>query len=173
MLGRRDVIFEGLNGFLRGAGPTLSPFNAWVILKGLETLGLRMRAHSQTALELAQWLQEHPKVERVYYPGLASHPQHELAKRQQKTGGGIVSFDVKGGREAAWKVVDATQLISITANLGDAKTTITHPASTTHGRVSPEARQAAGLGEGLLRVAAGLEAASDIKADLARGLSTL
>jgi O-succinylhomoserine sulfhydrylase len=132
-----------------------------------------MRAHSQTALELAQWLEEHPKVERVYYPGLASHPQHELAKRQQKTGGGIVSFDVKGGRDAAWKVVDATQLISITANLGDTKTTITHPASTTHGRLPAEARKAAGLGEGLLRIAAGLEAASDIKADLARGLSKL
>jgi O-succinylhomoserine sulfhydrylase len=151
----------------------LSPFNAWVILKGLETLGLRMRAHSETALELARWLEDHPKVERVYYPGLPSHPQHELAKSQQKTGGGIVSFDVKGGRDGAWKVVDATQLISITANLGDAKTTITHPASTTHGRLSPEARKAAGLGEGLLRVAAGLEAASDIKADLARGLSQL
>jgi len=173
VLGRRDVIFEGLNGFLRSGGPTLSAFNAWVILKGLETLGLRMRAHSQTALELARWLEEHPKVERVYYPGLASHPQHELAKTQQKTGGGIVSFDVKGGRDAAWRVVDATQLISITANLGDAKTTITHPASTTHGRLSPDVRKAAGLGEGLLRVAAGLEAASDIKADLARGLSRL
>lgn len=173
VLGRRDVIFEGLNGFLRSGGPTLSPFNAWVILKGLETLGLRMRAHSQTALELARWLEKHPKVERVYYPGLDSHPQYDLAKRQQKTGGGIVSFDVKGGRDAAWRVVDATQLISITANLGDAKTTITHPASTTHGRLSPEVRKAAGLGEGLLRVAAGLEAASDIKADLARGLSKL
>jgi O-succinylhomoserine sulfhydrylase len=162
-----------LNGFLRSGGPTLSPFNAWVILKGLETLGLRMRAHSQTALELAHWLEGHPGVERVYYPGLASHPQHALAKRQQKAGGGIVSFDVKGGRSAAWKVVDATQLISITANLGDTKTTITHPASTTHGRLSAEARAAAGLGEGLLRVAAGLEALSDIKADLARGLAKL
>jgi O-succinylhomoserine sulfhydrylase len=112
-------------------------------------------------------------VERVYYPGLASHPQHALAMRQQKSGGGIVSFDVKGGREAAWKVVDSTQLISITANLGDTKTTITHPASTTHGRVAPEARRAAGIGEGLLRIAVGLEAASDVKADLARGLSKL
>lgn len=173
VLGRRDVIFEGLNAFLRSGGPTLSPFNAWVILKGLETLGLRMRAHSQTALELAQWLEDHPKVERVYYPGLASHPQHDLAMRQQKAGGGIVSFDVKGGRDAAWKVIDATQMISITANLGDAKTTITHPASTTHGRVSAQARSASGLGEGLLRLAAGLEAASDIRADLARGLSKL
>lgn len=173
VLGRRDVIFEGLNGFLRSGGPTLSPFNAWVILKGLETLGLRMRAHSQTALELAQWLEQHPRIERVYYPGLPSHPQHELAKRQQKAGGGIVSFDVKGGRQAAWNVIDATQLISITANLGDAKSTITHPASTTHGRLSAQAREAAGLGEGLLRLAAGLEAASDIRADLARGLGKL
>ncbi len=173
VLGRRDVIFDGLNGFLRSGGPTLSPFNAWVILKGLETLHIRMRAHSETALGLARWLEGHPKVARVYYPGLPSHPQHELAGLQQKSGGGIVSFEVKGGREEAWKVVDATQLISITANLGDAKTTITHPASTTHGRLAPEARQAAGLGEGLLRVAAGLEAPGDIQADLARGLSRI
>ncbi|HVY05027.1 MAG TPA: O-succinylhomoserine sulfhydrylase [Burkholderiales bacterium] len=173
VLGRRDVIFEGLNGFLRSGGPTLSAFNAWVILKGLETLSLRMRAHSQSALELAEWLESHPKVERVYYPGLPSHPQHALALRQQKSGGGIVSFDVKGGRDEAWRVVDSTQLISITANLGDAKTTITHPASTTHGRVSPEVRQAAGIGEGLLRVAVGLEAVADIRADLARGLAKI
>jgi len=173
VLGRRDVIFDALTGFLRSGGPTLSAFNAWVILKGLETLGLRMQAHSQTALELARWLEQHPQVERVYYPGLLSHPQHVLAKAQQRSGGGIVSFDVKGGREAAWKVVDATQLISITANLGDAKTTITHPASTTHGRLSADARKASGLGEGLLRIAAGLEAATDIKADLARGLAKL
>jgi O-succinylhomoserine sulfhydrylase len=173
VLGRRELILDGMTAFLRSCGPTLSPFNAWVILKGLETLGLRMQAHSKGALELAQWLEQHPKVERVYYPGLASHPQHALAMRQQKSGGGIVSFDVKGGREAAWKVVDSTQLISITANLGDTKTTITHPASTTHGRVAPEARRAAGIGEGLLRIAVGLEAASDVKADLARGLSKL
>lgn len=171
VLGRRDVIFEGLNGFLRSGGPTLSPFNAWVILKGLETLGLRMRAHSQSAHELAQWLEDHPKVERVYYPWLSSHPQEGLARRQQKGGGGIVSFDVKGGRDAAWRVIDGTQLISITANLGDTKTTITHPASTTHGRLAPEVRKASGIGEGLLRVAAGLESVGDIKADLARGLS--
>ena len=118
-------------------------------------------------------MEQHPKVERVYYPGLVSHPQHVLAKAQQRSGGGIVSFDVKGGREAAWKVVDATQLVSITANLGDAKTTITHPASTTHGRLSADARKASGLGEGLLRIAAGLEAATDIKTDLARGLAKL
>jgi len=173
VLGRRELILDGMTTFLRSCGPTLSPFNAWVILKGLETLGLRMQAHSKGALELAQWLEQHPKVERVYYPGLASHPQHALAMRQQRSGGGIVSFDVKGGREAAWKVVDATQLISITANLGDTKTTITHPASTTHGRIAPEARKAAGIGEGLLRIAVGLEAVSDIKADLARGLSKM
>ena len=171
VLGRRELILDGMTAFLRSCGPTLSPFNAWVILKGLETLGLRMQAHSRGALELAQWLEAHPKVARVYYPGLSSHPQHALAKRQQKTGGGIVSFDVKGGREAAWKVVDSTQLISITANLGDTKTTITHPASTTHGRIAPEARKAAGIGEGLLRIAVGLEAVSDVKADLARGLA--
>ncbi len=173
VLGRRELILDGMTAFLRSCGPTLSPFNAWVILKGLETLGLRMRAHSKGALELAQWLEQHPKVERVYYPGLASHPQHALAMRQQKSGGGIVSFDVKGGREAAWKVVDSTQLISITANLGDTKTPIIHPASTTTGRIAPEACKAAGIGEGLLRLAVGLEAVSDIKADLARGLSKL
>jgi O-succinylhomoserine sulfhydrylase len=173
VLGRRELILDGMTAFLRSCGPTLSPFNAWVILKGLETLGLRMQAHSRGALELAQWLEAHPKVERVYYPGLATHPQHALAKRQQKSGGGIVSFDLRGGREAAWKVVDSTQLISITANLGDTKTTITHPASTTHGRIAPEARKAAGIGEGLLRIAVGLEAVSDIKADLARGLAKL
>ena len=173
VLGKRDVILDKMVGFLRGGGPTLSAFNAWVILKGLETLGLRMQAHSRGALELAQWLEVHPRVERVYYPGLASHPQHALAMRQQKTGGGIVSFDVKGGREQAWKVVDSTQLISITANLGDTKTTITHPASTTHGRIKPEARKSAGIGEGLLRIAVGLEAVSDLKADLSRGLSAI
>src|SRR5205085_2567112 len=121
-------------------------------------------------LELARWLEEQPAVERVYYPGLDSHPQHALAMRQQKTGGGIVSFDVKGGREGAWRVIDNTRLLSITANLGDTKTTITHPASTTHGRITPEARAAAGIGEGLLRVAVGLEALEDIKTDLRRGM---
>lgn len=171
VLGKRDVIHDKMVGFLRNCGPTLSPFNAWVILKGLETLSLRMHAHSASALDLAHWLEQHPKVGRVYYPGLASHPQHALAMRQQKTGGGIVSFEVKGGRMEAWKVVDSTQLISITANLGDTKSTITHPASTTHGRLSAQARAQAGIGEGLLRVAVGLEAVSDLKADLARGLS--
>ena len=171
VLGKRDVIYEGVLGFLRTAGPTLSAFNAWVLLKGIETLGIRVRAQSASALELARWLEEQPAIERVKYPGLPSHPQYELAKRQQKGGGAIVSFDVKGGREAAWRVIDSTKLLSITANLGDTKTTITHPASTTHGRITPEAREAAGIGEGLLRVAVGLEAIEDIKADLARGLS--
>jgi O-succinylhomoserine sulfhydrylase len=170
VLGKRDVIYEGVLGFLRTAGPTLSAFNAWIILKGLETLGIRMQAQSASALELARWLEKQPVIERVYYPGLPSHPQHALAMRQQKSGGGIVSFEVKGGREAAWRIVDNTRLLSITANLGDTKTTITHPASTTHGRITPEARAAAGIGDGLLRVAVGLEALEDIKADLARGM---
>lgn len=162
-----DEVFK----FLRTAGPTLSPFNAWVILKGLETLRIRMDAQSASALELARWLELQPGVARVFYPGLPSHPQHELAMRQQKSGGAIVSFEVEGGREAAWRVVDATRMISITANLGDTKTTITHPATTTHGRISPEARAAAGIGDGLLRVAVGLESIDDLKADLARGLT--
>jgi O-succinylhomoserine sulfhydrylase len=171
VLGRRDVIYEGVFGFLRTAGPTLSPFNAWVVLKGLETLRIRLEAQSASALTLARWLEQQPAIERVYYPGLPSHPQHELAKKQQKGPGAIVSFDVKGGRDAAWRVVDATTLLSITANLGDTRSTITHPASTTHGRISAEARAAAGIGDGLLRVAVGLEHIEDIKADLARGLS--
>ena len=173
VVGRKDVIKDPLVGFLRSAGPVLSPFNAWVILKGLETLKLRMQAHSQAARELASWLEQHSKVSRVFYPGLASHPQHALAMRQQFSGGGILSFEVKGGREAAWKVIDSTRMISITANLGDAKTTITHPGSTTHGRLSPEARQAAGITEGLIRLAVGLESVEDIKADLDQGLSLL
>ncbi|MBA2351720.1 MAG: O-succinylhomoserine sulfhydrylase [Burkholderiales bacterium] len=173
VLGKRDLMMDGVFGFLRTAGPSLSPFNAWVCLKGLETLNIRMAAHCAAAYELATWLEAQPTIERVYYPGLPSHPQCELARRQQKSGGGIVAFDVGGGRAAAWKVVDSTSMISITANLGDTKTTITHPASTTHGRISPEARAAAGIGEGLLRVAVGLEAIADIKADLERGLSAI
>jgi len=164
------ALLEGVYGFLRTAGPTLSAFNAWVILKGLETLKIRMEAHSRNAHELAQWLEAQPQVERVYYPGLASHPQHDLAMRQQASGGGILSFDVKGGKDAAWRVVDATRMLSITANLGDTKTTITHPSTTTHSRVTPEARAAAGIGDGLLRVAVGLESLKDIQEDLARGL---
>ena len=172
VLGRRGPVMDAIYGFLRTAGPSLSPFNAWVLLKGLETLRIRMDAQSESALRLAQWLERHPGVERVYYPGLPSHPQYELARKQQRLGGAVVSFEVKGGREEAWRVVDATRMISITANLGDTKTTITHPATTTHGRISPDARKAAGIGEGLLRVAVGLEALSDIEADLERGLNS-
>ena len=171
VLGKRAAIYDGVFGFLRTAGPTLSAFNAWVILKGLETLRVRIEAQSAAALELARWLEKQPGIERVYYPGLASHPQYALAKKQQKGAGAIVSFDVKGGKDAAWRVVDSTQLLSITANLGDTRTTITHPASTTHGRITQEARNAAGIGDGLLRVAVGLENIEDIKADLARGLA--
>jgi len=158
-------------GCLRTAGASLSPFNAWVILKGLETLELRMHAQSAAAMAMARWLEGHRAVARVYYPGLASHPQHALAQRQQRAGGAVVSFEVKGGRSAAWKLIDATRLISITANLGDVKTTITHPATTTHGRISAEARAAAGVTEGLVRIAVGLEAVADLQADLERGLA--
>ncbi len=165
------VLVDEVLKFLRTAGPCISPFNAWVILKGLETLKIRMAAQSAAALELASWLEAQPQVARVYYPGLPSHAQFELAKRQQSSGGAIVSFEVKGGRAEAWKVVDATRVVSITANLGDTKTTLTHPASTTHGRISPEAREAAGIRESLLRVAVGLESIDDLKADLARGLA--
>ncbi len=171
VLGNKDLLMDGgVFAFLRTAGPTLSAFNAWVILKGLETLNLRMQAHSTHALEIAQWLEAHPNVARVYYPGLSSHPQHTLAMQQQKTGGGIVSFEITGGRSRAWQVIDSVQLLSITANLGDTKSTLTHPASTTHGRISQQARDAAGITEGLLRIAVGLESPEDIKADLSRGL---
>jgi O-succinylhomoserine sulfhydrylase len=171
VLGSKNLVTEQVFPFLRTAGPSLSPFNAWVILKGLETLELRMRAQSEAALELARWLESHKGVERVYYPGLESHPQHALARRQQRAGGAVLSFEVKGGRAAAWRLIDSTRLISITANLGDVKTTITHPASTTHGRITPQARAAAGITEGLVRVAVGLEALSDLKADLEPGLA--
>jgi O-succinylhomoserine sulfhydrylase len=170
VVGSKAVLDEVFK-FLRTAGPCISPFNAWVILKGLETLRIRMQAQSASALELARWLERQPGVGRVFYPGLASHPQHQLAMRQQSLGGAIVSFEVDGGRAHAWRVIDASRMISITANLGDTRTTITHPASTTHGRISAEARALAGIGEGLLRVAVGLEAVEDIKADLATGLS--
>lgn len=172
VLGKRELLMDGgIYGFLRTAGPTLSAFNAWVILKGLETLKLRIEAHSANALQMAQWLEAQPSVTRVFYPGLASHPQHALAQRQQKSGGGIVTFEVKGGKEAAWRVIDSTRLISITANLGDAKSTLTHPATTTHARISQEARDAAGITDGLLRIAVGLEAVQDLQADLHRGLT--
>ncbi len=159
--------------FLRTAGPSLSPFNAWVLLKGLETLKLRMDAHSAHGIAMARWLEEHPAVERVWYPWLPSHPQHALAMRQQTGGGAMVAFEVRGGRDAAWHVIDSTRMISITANLGDTKTTITHPATTTHGRLTPQQRADAGVGDGLLRMAVGLESVRDIQDDLARGLGTL
>jgi O-succinylhomoserine sulfhydrylase len=170
VVGSRKLVGDPMTVFLRTAGPTLSPFNAWVLLKGLETLELRVRAQSAAALELARWLEGHPAVARVYYPGLESHPQHRLAKRQQKGSGAIVSFDVKGAKAAAWRVIDSTRLISITGNLGDVKTTITHPATTTHGRISPAARAAAGITDGLIRLSVGLEAVEDLQADLSRGL---
>ncbi|MFR0688288.1 O-succinylhomoserine sulfhydrylase [Enterobacterales bacterium AE_CKDN230030158-1A_HGKHYDSX7] len=170
--GRRAQM-EPVVGFLRTAGPTLSPFNAWIFIKGLETLRVRMQAHSASAQQVAQWLEQQPGVERVYYAGLPSHPQHELAKRQQKGFGAVVSFEVKGGKEAAWRCIDATRMISITTNLGDTKTTIAHPATTSHGRLSPLERENAGIRDNLIRVAVGLEDVDDIKADLARGLAAL
>lgn len=173
--GPRDLIDEVI-GFLRSAGPSMSPFNAWVFLKGLETLNLRMKAHCESAQELAEWLDAHPAVERVHYCGLPSHPGHELAKRQQRGFGGVLAFVVKGGdkgKENAWHVINATEFLSITANLGDAKSTITHPATTTHARVSDEEKARAGIVPGLIRVSVGLEDITDIKADLARGLDDL
>ncbi|MDW5415829.1 O-succinylhomoserine sulfhydrylase [Iodobacter sp. CM08] len=166
-----SALIEPVYLFLRTAGPSLSAFNAWVLLKGLETLPIRMRAHSETALKLATYLEAHPAIEQVYYPGLPSHPQHKLAMTQQNAGGGMVSFVVKGGREQAWKIVDAVQLISRTANLGDTRSTITHPASTTHARITPAAREAAGITEGLIRISVGLEYIDDLIADLQQGLA--
>lgn len=168
--GRADLVSGPLFNFVRTAGPAISPFNAWVCLKGMETLALRMRAQSQAALEIARWLESHARVERVHYPGLESHPQHALAARQQSAGGAVLSFVVRGGREAAWKVIDGVKMISITANFGDVKSTICHPATTTHGRIPPVEREASGIGEGLVRLAVGLEDPSDIRADLERGL---
>ena len=168
--GTNDVVGEGVFGFLRSAGPTMSAFNAWVFLKGLETLKLRMTAHSAAALELAEWLEQQPEVKRVYYPGLQSHPQYELAKTQQSGFGGVVSFELNGGKDESWRLIDSTRLLSITANLGDAKTTITHPATTTHGRLTLEQRTEAGISDSLIRVAVGLEEIDDIKDDLLRGM---
>lgn len=170
VIGSKALVGGPIYGILRNAGTTLSPFNAWILLKGLETLPLRMKAHSENALALAQWLETLPPVEKVYYPGLPSHPQHELTKKQQKGFGGILSFVVKGGREAAWRVINQTRLLSITANLGDTKTTIIHPATTTHGRLTPEQRTDSGIDDGLVRISVGLEAFEDIKTDLAKGL---
>ena len=170
VVGSKELVGESVFGFLRTAGPTMSPFNAWIFLKGLETLSLRMKAHSANALELAQFLEQHKNVSRVYYSGLESHPQYELASQQQFAGSGVLSFEVNGGKEAAWKLIDSTRLLSITANLGDAKSTITHPATTTHGRLSDEEKQQAGITNGLIRVSVGLESIDDIKADIERGL---
>lgn len=164
-----EVHKNDLIGFMRSAGPSLSPFNAWAFNKGLETLSLRMRQHSENAAALANWLATHKSVKKVYYPGLESHPQHDLAKRQQQNFGGVVSFEL-ADKPVAWNVIDNTQMLSITANLGDAKTTITHPATTTHGRISAEARADAGIADGLIRVAVGLESIDDIIADLDRAI---
>lgn len=170
IVGDAQRVGKDVFGFMRTAGPCMSPFNAWVFLKGLETLAVRMKAHCENAHRLAEWLQEQAAVRRVFYPGLVTHAQHELARRQQSGFGAVVAFEVDGGRDAAWRVIDATRLISITANLGDTRTTITHPATTTHGRISAEARAQSGITEGLLRLAVGLEDLQDLRADLARGL---
>lgn len=173
VVGDAKRVGEDVFGFLRTAGPTMSPFNAWTFLKGLETLDLRMKAHSASALEVATWLESQPLVNHVFYSGLASHPQHELAKKQQSAFGGIIAFEIKGGKKDAWTLINSLEWLSITANLGDSKTTITHPATTTHGRLSEEARAASGISDGMLRLSIGLESVDDIKADLARGFAAI
>ncbi len=173
VVGDEQLVGADVFGFIRTAGPSMSPFNAWVFLKGLETLELRMKAHSSAALELARWLEQQPGIEKVYYAGLESHPQHALARRQQSGFGGIIAFEVENARQGAWPFIDATKLMSITANLGDVKSTITHPASTTHSRITPAERERAGITEGLLRISVGLENIEDLKADLSRGLAAL
>lgn len=170
VVGDNKLVGEDVYGFLRNAGPSMSPFNAWVFLKGLETLAIRMKAHCENARQLAEFLDAHPAVTKVYYPGLASHPQHALAARQQSGFGGVLSFEVQGGKDAAWRLIDATRLLSITANLGDTKTTITHPATTTHGRLTDDEKLQAGISDGLVRISVGLENINDIKNDLLRGL---
>ncbi|WP_417512056.1 O-succinylhomoserine sulfhydrylase [Methylophaga sp.] len=173
VVGDAKRVGEDVYGFLRTAGPTMSPFNAWTFLKGLETLDLRMKAHSASALDVASWLESQPLVSHVFYSGLPSHPQHELAKKQQSAFGGIIAFEIKGGKKDAWSLINALEWLSITANLGDSKTTITHPATTTHGRLTEEARAAAGITDGMLRLSIGLESVDDIKADLARGFAAI
>jgi len=172
VIGNGELI-EEVYGYLRTAGPSLSPFNAWVFLKGLETLRVRMQAHSASALTMAQWVQNHPAVKHVFYAGLESHPQHALAAQQQDGFGGLLAFELNGGRDEAWRFINGTELVSITANLGDAKTTITHPATTTHGRLTDEERDAAGIHQGLVRLAVGLEDVEDLQADLQRGFDAL
>ena len=171
VVGDAQLVGKDVFGFIRTAGPSMSPFNAWVFLKGLETLEIRMRAQSAAAADIAAWLQAHPKVLKLHYAGLPSHPQHELAKRQQSAFGSIITFEVENARAGAWAFIDATRLVSITANLGDVKTTITHPSTTTHSRITPEERERAGITEGMLRLSIGLEAVEDLKADLAQGLA--
>jgi O-succinylhomoserine sulfhydrylase len=173
IVGTEETVGGDIYGVVRTGGTNMSPFNAWVFLKGLETLRIRMVAHCRNAQALAEWLESQPAIKRVNYPGLKSHPQYALATQQQRGAGGVLSFELKGGQAAAWKVIDNTKLLSITANLGDTKTTITHPATTTHGRVDPAVREEAGISDGLVRVAVGLEEIDDIKADLARGLNLL
>ena len=170
VVGKKALLEEKILPFMKTCGPSMSPFNAWVFLNGLETLSLRMKAHCENATALANWLEAQPRVKKVYYPGLRSHPQFELAARQQKGAGGVLSFEIEGGKEAAWNLIDSTQLLSITANLGDTKTTITHPATTTHSKLSAEEREAAGIKDSLIRVSVGLENIEDIKSDLIRGL---
>ena len=172
VVGSEQVMAE-VHGFMRSAGPAMSPFNAWVFLKGLETLNLRMKAHSENALQVAEWLEQQPQVEKVFYAGLESHPYYELAKQQQSGASGVLSFRVEGGRSEAWSVIDGTEFISLTANLGDVKTTITHPATTTHGRLSDEEKLKAGISENLIRVSVGLENPQDIISDLQKGLASL
>ena len=174
LCGSEALVNEKLVPVMRSAGMALSPFNAWVVLKGMETLSIRVRTQSERALQMARWLEQQPQVERVYHPSLESHPQHRLAMAQQSgQGGAVTSFVVRGGRAAAFQVIDATRICSITANLGDTKTTITHPSSTSHGRLSEEQRQAAGIVQGMVRLGVGLEDVEDLKADLLRGLSQL
>ncbi len=170
IVGGEELLEKHIYPFLRTGGASMSPFNAWVFLAGLETLALRMAGHCDNALKLARWLESQPRVRRVFYPGLPSHPQYELAAKQQSGAGGIVSFVVEGGQKAAWNLIDSTKMVSITANLGDVKTTITHPATTTHGRLSPEERDRAGIDDGLIRISVGLENVEDIQRDLERGL---
>ncbi|GAA3911171.1 O-succinylhomoserine sulfhydrylase [Litoribacillus peritrichatus] len=170
--GRKQEMDE-VYGFLRSAGTTMSPFNAWVFLKGLETLSIRMKAHCESALAIATWLESQPHIAKVHYGGLDSHPQHTLAEKQQSGFGGVLSFEVEGGKDAAWTLIDNTRMLSITANLGDTKTTITHPATTTHGRLSDEEKERAGIVPGLVRVSVGLENVEDIKADLLRGIQAI
>jgi len=171
VVGDSERVGKEIYGFLRTAGPSMSPFNAWVFLKGLETLALRMQAHCSSALQLAQWLEQQPGVIRVHHPGLVSHPQHQLASRQQTGFGGIVSFELQGGQPQAWRLIDALRIFSITANLGDAKSTVTHPATTTHGRLTPEQRAESGITDGLIRLAVGLESTTDLQTDLSTGLA--